>query len=350
MAAMESSNPKPKKRMPARSQPRGVTMEAVGRMAGVSQVTVSRALSDPSKVSAETLRKINEAIAATGFVPNAIAGALASSRSKLITALVPSITNIIYASMIRAFSQRMRHAGYQILLSETGFSPEDEETTIAAHLSRRPDAILLTGIHHSPQAKRMLLASGLPVVEVWDFTDSPIDIVVGFRHVETGRAGAEFAVAQGYRQAATISAGDERALRRKDAFAERFRDLTGATVNEVNFGAPASLANGRNGLARLADQQGFRGGIVFCSSDLLAHGVLIEAATRGLRVPEDVAVLGFGDQDFAAQVDPPISTIRVDREAFGRAAADALLARLEGGSTDSPAIDLGFEIIRRGSA
>ena len=328
---------------------RGVTMTTVGRLAGVSQVTVSRALSDPSKVSPETLASIEQAIAATGFVPNAIAGALASNRTRLVTALVPSITNIVYASMIRAFSERMREAGYQILLSETGFEAAEEERAIAAHLSRRPDAILLTGIHHSAQARRMLLGSGIPVVEVWDFTDSPIDMVVGFRHVETGRAAADFAHGAGYRRAATISAGDERALRRKDAFVERFAALTGTTVGQVNFDAPASLAGGRRGLAQLLEA-GFAGGMIFCSSDLLAHGVLIEAAARGLDVPGDVAVMGFGDQDFAAEVAPRLTTIRVDREAFGRAAADALLVRLDGGASPVLSIDLGFEIVRRDSA
>lgn len=329
---------------------RGVTMEAVGRMAGVSQVTVSRALSDPSKVSAKTLRKIKEAIAATGFVPNAIAGALASNKSRLITALVPSITNIIYSSMIRSFSLRMREVGYQIMLSETGFGQEDEEAAIAAHLSRRPDAMLLTGIHHSAQARRMLLASGLPVVEVWDYTETPIDICVGFRHGETGVAVADFAVAQGYRQAATVSAGDERARRRKLAFRARFEELTGTTVTEMNFDASATLARGRLGLRRLMDEKGFRSGVIFCSSDVLAHGVIIEAGARGLAMPQDIAVIGFADQEFSADVEPSITTVQVDREAFGRSAADALLARLEGGNKGPQAIDLGFQIIRRGSA
>ncbi|MGR3803107.1 LacI family DNA-binding transcriptional regulator [Marinibacterium profundimaris] len=347
---MDGGDTKPTKRKPARSASRGVTMEAVGRMAGVSQVTVSRALSDPSKVSAATLRKINEAIAATGFVPNAIAGALASSRSKLITALVPSITNIVYAAMIRAFSQRMREAGYQILLSETGFDPAEEERTIATHLSRRPDAILLTGIHHSPQARRMLLASGIPVVEVWDFTDSPIDICIGFRHVETGRAAAEFAVERGDTAAATISAGDERARRRKAAFSEHFTRLTGTPVAEIDFDEMATVARGRKGMARLIDDHGFTSGIVFCSSDVLAHGAIIEATKRGFAIPGDIAVIGFGDQEFAGDVEPPITTIKVDLEAFGRTAADALLRRFEGSSTPDTAIDLGFEIIRRQSA
>ncbi len=328
---------------------RGVTMETVGRMAGVSQVTVSRALSDPSKVSAKTMRKIQDAIAATGFVPNAIAGALASNKSKLITALVPSITNIVYSSMIRSFSLRMREEGYQILLSETGFDPEDEEVAIAAHLSRRPDALLLTGIHHSAQARRMLLASGLPVVEVWDYTESPIDMCVGFRHAETGYAAADYAIERGYTKAATIAAGDERALRRKDAFKSRYEQKTGSSVLEMNFESNATLARGREGLAALLDK-GFKTGLIFCSSDILAHGVIIEATARGMRIPEDVAVIGFGDQEFAADVEPSITTIKVDREAFGSAAADVLLARFHGETVEQPEIDLGFEIIRRKSA
>lgn len=319
-------------------------------MAGVSQVTVSRALSNPSKVSPETLRRINEAIEATGFVPNAIAGALASRRSKLITALVPSITNPVYASLIRSFSQRMRDAGYHILLSETGLDLEEEEKAIAAHLSRRPDAILLTGIHHSAQARRMLLASGIPVVEVWDHTESPIDICVGFSHSDTGRRAAEFAVERGYTRAAFVAAVDERARRRKNAFTERFTQLTGAGVSEVVFDDYATLARGREGLARLVDEHGFRDGIIACSSDLLAHGAVTEATFRRLGIPEDVAIMGFGDQDFAASVEPALTTIRVDRAAFGRSAAEAILSRLGGRSEGGATIDLGFEIIRRKSA
>ena len=326
------------------------TMETVGRLAGVSQVTVSRALNDPSKVSAETLRKINEAIAVTGFVPNALAGALASRKSKLISALVPSITNIVYASLVKSFSDGMRGRGYQILLSETGFDPAEEETLIATHLSRRPDAMLLTGIRHTARARRMLLGVDIPIVEVWDITDSPVDLCVGFSHGEAGRAVARFAAEAGHATAATVSAGDERAQRRKDAFAAEFRRLAGRDVAEVDCDGAASLARGREGLARLLETEGFGGGFVFCSSDLLAHGVLIEATARGLSIPGRIAVMGFGDQDFAAHTSPALTTVRVDRSALGHAAAQAILARF-GGAPAPPAVtDLGFEIVRRASA
>lgn len=346
IAAMHADDDKAQGKTGARR----VTMAAVGRLAGVSQVTVSRALSDPSKVSPETLVRIRDAIDLTGFVPNAVAGALASRRSMLISALVPSITNIIYSSMVRVFSERMRARGYQILLSETGVAPEDEERMIALHLSRQPDAMMLTGIHHSIGARKALLGAGIPVVELWDITASPIDICVGFSHDDTGRAVADFARDNGHAQAAVIHAGDERALRRMFAFAQRHKHHSGHETIDVNLRAPASLGQGRRGLSLLLDERGFQGGIVFCSSDLLAHGVITEAQVRGLSIPGDIAVVGFGDQEFAAHVEPAITTVRVDRDALGREAAEALLARIEGGRAERPVHDMGFELLRRASA
>lgn len=325
-------------------------MAAVGRLAGVSQVTVSRALSDPSKVSAETLRRINEAIELTGFVPNALAGALASRRSMLVSALVPSIANIVYSSIVRTFGERMRAAGYELLLSETGPDPAHEEKAIRIHLSRRPDAVMLIGIHHTGPTRRALLGEGIPVVELWDITETPIDFCVGFSHMAAGRTVADFAFANGYRTVGSIHAGDHRALRRMAAFAERHRTLDGGTVTEINLMQPASLGGGRRGIAQLIDERGFRQGLVFCSSDLLAHGAIIELAARGLRIPKDIAVVGFGGEGFSAHTEPALTTLHVDRERLGQRAADALLARLEGDMSGPSVFDLGFELIRRNSA
>ncbi len=323
-------------------------MTTVGRMAGVSQVTVSRALSDPRKVSPETLRRIHEAIELTGFVPNALAGALASRKSNLIAALVPSITNIVYSSLLHGFSDIMREHGYQIVLSETGFDPLREQELIASHLSRRPDGILLTGVHHSAAARKMLIGSGTPVVEVWDISETPIDCCIGFSHAATGRAAAEFAARAGYRRAATISAGDARARRRIDAFTERFSALTGGQIATIDHDTGvATLEGGRAALAELIDRHGLADAVIFCSSDQYAHGVLTEASARGIRVPEQIAVIGFGDQDFAAHTNPPLTTVRVDRDALGKAAANALLERFRSGASGTSTIDLGFEIIER---
>lgn len=347
----QNEPPSPSRRPRKASAGGAVTMATVGRLAGVSQVTVSRALSDPAKVSVETLRRIREAIELTGFVPNALAGALASRKSSLITALVPSITNIVYSSLLHGFSDIMRAQGYQMMLSETGFDPADEEALIATHLSRRPDGFLLTGIHHSANARRMLLGAGLPVVEVWDITETPIDCCVGFSHSGSGRAVAEFARQAGYTKSATATAGDERALRRRDAFIAHFPQAGGAPIPQINFPVgPSTLASGRSALSRLIDEKGFTRGLIHCSSDQIAHGVLVEAAFRGLKVPQDIAVTGFGDQDFAAHTNPALTTVRVDRDKLGRAAANALLARFRGEEKNESVIDIGFEVIRRESA
>jgi LacI family gluconate utilization system Gnt-I transcriptional repressor len=235
-------------------------------------------------------------------------------------------------------------------LSETGFDPADEEALIATHLSRRPDAMLLTGIHHTAQARRILLGAGIPVVEVWDITDSPIDMCAGFSHVGAARAVAKFAAEAGYAHAGSVSANDERALRRGQAFAERYRRLTGADVTAVDLDGPASLVGGRRGLAELIDGRGFERGVIFCSSDLLAHGVIVEAQARGLAIPGQVAVIGFGDQDFAAHTSPSITTVRVDRAALGLAAGQAVLRKLGGEAVSATVFDVGFEILRRESA
>lgn len=326
-----------------------ITMEAVGRLAGVSQVTVSRALSNPEKVSPKTLKKIQEAIDATGFVPNAVAGALASKRSKLISVLIPSITNIVYTTMVKAFTASLAGSGYQILLSETGFEDGAEEALIATHLSRRPDAFMLTGIDHSARSRMMLLSANLPIVELWDLTDSPIDVCVGFSHAESGRAVARFAMELGYKSVATVFAGDERATRRGDAFIDEFEKVEGNNVISIVFDEVGSLTKGRAGLSKLIDEHDFEGGLVFCSSDLLAHGVLIEAQKRGLKVPDDLAIVGFGDQELARSVDPLLTSVRVDRPALGEAAAKALLDQLNGGKVSNRIIDIGFEIIQRES-
>lgn len=328
-----------------------VTMTTVGRMAGVSQVTVSRALSDPDKVSPDTLRRIREAIEATGYVPNAVAGALASRRSRLITALVPSITNIVYSSLLHGFADIMRQHGYQIMTSEIGFDPAREQEMITAHLTRRPDGILLTGIHHTPAARRILIGSGIPVVEVWDITETPIDCCVGFSHAEVGRQAAEFAAGAGYAQAASVTAGDIRAQRRRDSFIARFEALSGTRVARIDYGpGTATLGQGRDALAQLIDRDGFTSGVVFCSSDQFAHGILTEATARGLDVPGQIAVIGFGDQVFAERTHPAMTTIRVDRDALGKEAANALLQRFRDGPAGPASIDVGFSLIRRASA
>ena len=327
-----------------------VTLGDVAKLAGVSPITVSRVLNRPELVTPDTIEHVQQVIARTGYVPNLLAGGLASRRSRLVAAIVPQIAHSLFVETIQSLTDRLGEAGYQVLLGLSGYSESREEDLITAILSRRPDAIFLTGIKHSPVARQRLLAARIPVVETWDLTPTPIDMLVGFSHEKVGQATAEFLLGKGYRRFGMVWADDERAVLRRRGFLSVLA-AHGIPETEVPISigpTPSTLRQGRQRLAQLLDDQ-VRPRAVFCSSDALAQGVLVEAQSRGLSIPGDLAVMGFGDLDFAAYTYPALSTVRIDRPAIGRKAAEALLARINGEEVAEKVIDVGFELIERES-
>jgi LacI family gluconate utilization system Gnt-I transcriptional repressor len=300
-------------------------------------------------VSPATVEKVQDAISRTGYVPNLLAGGLASRRSRLIAAIIPSIINPIYAEPVRFFIDRLRTEGYEVLLGESGYTTVVEEDLILAILSRRPDGIFLTGTEHSAESRRRLLSARIPVVETWDMTPTPLDVVVGFSHEKVGREVAEYLYKKGYGRFAVVTANDRRAQVRLREFNSTLAQHGVAEVPTITVPVPSTLMLGRNGLARLLEM-GFRSGVIFCSSDTLAHGVLTEALSRRLSVPGDLAIVGFGDQSFAPHTHPALSTVRIDRAEIGRRAAEALLGRMQGRTGMDTIIDVGFQVMERGTS
>ncbi len=323
-----------------------VTLADVAQLAGVSPITVSRVLNHPELVTAATLAHVRQVIARTGYVPNLLAGGLASKRSRLVAAIVPSITNGIFVETIEALTDRLWEAGYQVLLGLSGYPPAREEALLAAVLSRRPDGIFLTGINHSPEARQRLLATRIPIVEAWDMTPTPLDMLVGFSHEDVGAAVARHLIARGHRRFGMIWADDARALARRRGFLREIARKRLPAPRVETVAAPSTLGLGRHSLARLLDA-GPRPSAVFCSSDLLAHGALEEARSRGVRMPADLALIGFGDLEFAQHTFPALSTVRIDRAAIGRRAAELILQRIGGGAVTSNVVDVGFTIVDR---
>jgi LacI family gluconate utilization system Gnt-I transcriptional repressor len=336
---------------PTRRARRGsgaVTLHDVAKLAGVAPITASRALNTPNQVSAEVLRKVGDAVARTGYVPNLLAGGLASTRSRLVAAVVPTISGPVFLETVQSLTAALAERGYQLMLGQAGYAGGREDALLEAIIGRRPDGIVLTGIMHSAEGRRRLLASGIPVVETWDLTPTPIDMLVGFSHVEVGRAVATHLHAKGRRRLAVVAGDDERALRRTDAFRAAALALGLAEVRVVTVAAPTTLRSGREALARLLREAGDIDG-VFCSSDLLALGVLTEARVQGLHVPQQLAVIGFGDLEFAADLDPALSTVRIRGDAIGRQAAQFIVDRVEGREVPQRVIDIGFSIVERSS-
>lgn len=346
-AVPPKSNAKPGQRA-ARRGTGGITLSDVSKLAGVSAITVSRALNTPAMVSPETLQRVREAVARTGYVPNLMAGGLASNRSRLVAALVPTIAGPVFLETIQALTESLAEAGCQLMLGQSGYADSREDALLDAIIGRRPDGIVLTGIMHSTQGRQRLLASGIPVVETWDLTPTPIDMLVGFSHEKAGAAVADLLFEHGYRHPALVTADDHRAMLRRTGFVERLRTLGIADVPVVIAPPPTTLAAGRAGLVELRTAQP-QTDVVFCSSDALAHGVITEAQAGGLVVPRDIAVMGFGNLGFAAHTHPALSTVHIDGTAIGRQAARFILDRVDGLDTGPRIRDIGFSLINRAS-
>ena len=325
-----------------------MTLHDVAKLAGVAPITASRALNTPDQVSAEVLRKVGDAVARTGYVPNLLAGGLASTRSKLVAAVVPTIAGPVFLETVQSLTEALAERGYQLMLGQAGYAGNREDALLEAIIGRRPDGIVLTGIMHSAEGRKRLLASGIPVVETWDLTPTPIDMLVGFSHVDVGRAVAEFLHAKGRQRLAVAAGDDERAVRRLESFQATARALGLPEVRVVVVPAPTTLRSGRGALTALLRGQPAVDA-VFCSSDLLALGVMTEAQAAGVAVPRQLAVVGFGDLEFAADLHPALTTVRINGAAIGRQAAQFIVERAEGRAVAQRVIDIGFSIVDRHS-
>ena len=327
-----------------------VTLHDVARLAGVSPITVSRAVNTPDRVSPELLGKVGDAIRRIGYVPNRLAGGLASTHSRLVAAVVPTIGGSVFAQTIESLTTTLAEAGYQMMLGQSGYSDSREDALIDAVIGRRPDGIVLTGTLHSVAGRKRLAAANIPVVETWDLTPTPIDMLVGFSHVEVGRAVAAFLQRRGRRRLAVIAGDDERSRRRQQAFCEAAQALGLRDVRVEIVPAPTTLGSGRTAFAALLKTRTKPIDAVFCSSDLLALGVIIEARANGWTIPEQLAVVGFGDNALAADLDPALTTVRIDGAEIGRRAARFIVDRAEGRRIDTRSVDVGFSIVERTSA
>lgn len=339
-----AQDPPPPKR--SRRGSGAVTLHDVARLAGVAPITASRALKTPQQVSDDVRKRVADAVARTGYVPNLLAGGLASTRSKLVAAVVPTISGLVFLETVQSLTEALAERGYQLMLGQAGYSGNREDALLEAIIGRRPDGIVLTGILHSAEGRRRLLGSGIPVVETWDLTPTPIDMLVGFSHSEVGRSVALYLHARGRQRLGVVTGDDERACRRGDAFCATARTLGLAPVAVAQVPTPTTLQRGRDGLADLLAQQPDVDA-VFCSSDLLALGVMTEARVRGLDVPGRLAVVGFGDLEFAAALQPALTTVHIKGAAIGRQAAQFIVDRAEGRAVPQRVIDIGFSIVER---
>jgi LacI family transcriptional regulator, gluconate utilization system Gnt-I transcriptional repressor len=347
---------------PARQARRGhgrVTLQDVAQAAGVTAITVSRYLREPSVVATETALRIQSALSQTGYVPNKQAGLLASGVSNMVAALLPNLANSIFAETAQGLSDGLQAAGFELLIASTGYSLEREEHQLRALLGWHPAALVVTGRRHSVGAQKLLAnakTSGTPVIEIWDhhppergnkrmaFTQ------IGFNHDDVGRAMAEHLLRSGHRVLAYVDSGvaeDYRAHERGMAFTATAQ-AAGAQVTVITAPAGDAFDAGRQVLGDLVRAGPPAISAAAFANDHLACGALLEATRRQIDVPARMALLGFGDFAIARQLSPALSSVQLPRYAIGEETARSLLNALRMGKPAVP-VALTWRLVVRGS-
>lgn len=351
---MEGSSPKMSKNTAnvpgtgrsTRSHARATLVE-LAAAAGVSTATASRALNTPHLLSRDTLARVHAAIASTGYIPSLIGSAAISNRSRLVAMLIPESTLAPFESTIRAVVTELGKDGYQAVFGIYSRASTREQI-VTQMLSRRPEGMILIGMPVMAGTRDLMIAAGLPIVETWEIPSEPLDMVAGISHADCGTALGEFILAKGYRRIQLLDTSIGLVIQRHDRIAQVLTDAGWAAPVRTRVSQAASVVEGRRTLARMASGGELPEAIV-CADDLLAHGVLIEAAMRGIRIPEDLAVLGFGDLDYMRDLEPPLTTISISGEAIGRAAAGLMLLALRGERPLQRTVDVGFTLMERGT-
>ena len=326
-------------------------MADVARLAGVSQMTVSNCYKNPSKVVPETRLRVLEAAAKLDYVPNLIAGNLASGRSKVIAAIIPTVQNSSFADMIMGLEQELDAHGYHLIVSVVE-SADREHNAVRALIGRRVDGIVLTGVNRDKPTFRVLEQSGIPTVETWSLDGPFIDMGVGFPARMAAREATQLMLDKGLRRIGIVgyeTSGNHR-------FQER---LAGFTDAMTAAGLPADLvalvplklgfSGGKMALAKLVARDARLEG-VFCYTDVLAAGVIFDCMRRGWSVPDRLAVVGFGDYEIAAELPPGLTTVRSPGDKIGQEAARMIMARYSDKKVGKRIVDVGYSIVRRGSA
>jgi LacI family gluconate utilization system Gnt-I transcriptional repressor len=332
------------------------TIREVSRLAGVSRMTVSRVIRNLDLVLPETRERVRKAIADLGYVPDRAAGSLASHRTGFIALVLPTLTNANFAAVAHGLTEALRLADYHLLIAYTDYSLDEEERQLKNLLARRPEAIVLTGAVHRRTASRILLAADIPVLEIADLPRHPIEHAVGFSNYQAGRTAARYLVERGYSRIGAAGSSnegdviDQRGEERLRGFEDELR-LSGMPTQWVlrHGHAPVSYDHGAKVIGILIEREP-RLEAVFAVSDLSAVGVVMECQRRGVRVPGDLSVMGFGDFEIGREINPPLTTIHVDFRALGQRTGQLILDLMSGRSKGIPqVIDVGLKVLERAS-
>ncbi|RYG93277.1 LacI family DNA-binding transcriptional regulator [Loktanella sp. IMCC34160] len=327
-----------------------VTLDDVASLAGVSAITVSRALRQPDVVSEKVRARVESAVRRLGYVPNPAARQLASGRSNVIGVVIPSVTNNVFADVLRGIYDGVGEAGYEIQLANTRYAPSLEENALRLFASQKPAGVIVTGFDQSDASADLLAGLACPVVQIMDHGPTPAQMSIGFSHFDAAVAATRHLIDQGYTRLGFLGARmDPRTQKRFNGF--RQTAMLAGVYSERRVVTTPEASSVTKGAALLSDLLAIAPEVdaVFCNNDDLALGAVFEARRRRLSVPGELGICGFNDLEMMAAAEPPVTSVRTPRLEMGRRAIEAVLTSLAAGTRDTAAIDLGFEIVARES-
>ena len=335
---------------------RPLTLRDVSEASGVSEMTVSRVLRGRDDVSRPTRQRVLEAARLLGYVPNKIAGALASQRVNLVAVIIPSMSNMVFPEVMTGISDTLEETGLQPVVGVTGYSPDKEEKVLYEMLSWRPSGVIIAGLEHSEASRAMLRASGIPVVEIMDVDGTAVDSVVGISHRRAGQQMARAILKDGYAHIAflgTKMAQDHRARKRFEGFTEALAKAGVEIEDHQFYSGGSALVKGREMTRDVLDRSPDLD-FIYYSNDLIGAGGLLYLHEQGVDIPGEMGLAGFNGLNLVKGLPRELATMDACRHEVGCRAAGIIARRVGqagGGAPErvvlEPTISYGDTLRRR---
>lgn len=330
------------------------TLKDVSQAAGLSLITVSRALRQPETVQEATLERVMRAVDEIGYVPNLTARSLVSSRSNMIGLVVPILSSSLFADLAQGVANHLQRANLQMLLGVSQRNVDLEAEVVRTFIGRQADAIIVTGFTHSEACRNLLASFSGPVVESWNLRPDMIDSVVGYDNFAAAAEMTRYLIGKGHRDIALVG-GD---FDNNDQAADRLAGFR-ATLREAGLGispdnivalpTPTTMESGRDAMLGLMRRKR-PPDAVFFQAEIPAHGAMLACLSGGIAIPDQVAIAGFGDLSLSPLLPVPLTTIKIRSQEIGERAADLVVRRLRGSGERNTVIDVGYDLIARQSA
>ncbi|MEO0655082.1 MAG: LacI family DNA-binding transcriptional regulator [Pseudomonadota bacterium] len=329
---------------------RPLTLRDVSEASGVSEMTVSRVLRNRGDVSTATRARVLEAARTLGYVPNKIAGALASSRVNLVAVIIPSLSNMVFPEVMMGISEVLDDTELQPVVGVTNYHPDQEEKVLYEMLSWRPSGVIIAGIEHTDASRAMLAAAGIPVVEIMDTDGKPADSVVGISHRRAGREMAKAIVKGGYTKIGFLGTKmplDHRARKRFEGFTEALAKVGLEVFDQEFYDGGSGLAKGREMTEMLLNRSP-EIDFLYYSNDMIGAGGLLYCLDAGLNVPGRIGLAGFNGLTLLNGLSRKLATMDAGRLETGRAAARIIAEGLSGQRIElEPTLQLGDTLGRK---